>query len=123
MILKGKVTAGLGEAKNWIKKIKNIFREKTGMDLYEGTLNINIGKQVFIDNAVFTIKPEEYGGDHIILVKECDFLGNKSYILRTIENNQGIGTQDINVIEIVSNINFRKQYNLKNDEIVNIIIK
>ena len=42
MILKGKVTKGLGTAKMWVSKIEEVFRKKTGTKLFPGTLNIRL---------------------------------------------------------------------------------
>ena len=41
MILQGKATSGIGIAKMWVSKIENIFKEKTGMSVFHGTLNDN----------------------------------------------------------------------------------
>ena len=42
MILQGKATSGIGIAKMWVSKIENIFKEKTGMSVLHGTLNIKL---------------------------------------------------------------------------------
>lgn len=122
MILQGQVVSGLGEASIWVKKIKNIFHEKTGMKLYEGTLNIDVNHKYLLGTDVMKFSPNEYGGTQEVLVKECSVLGNKAYILRTKANENGEGTQPINIVEIVSNVNFREKYNLKDGDKIEIII-
>ena len=122
MILQGQVVSGLGEASSWVKKIKNVFSEKIGMELFEGTLNIDVNCEYLLGTDVIKFAPNEYGGTQEVLVKECSVLGNKSYILRTKANENEEGTQPINIIEIVSNVNFREKYNLKDGEKIEIII-
>ena len=122
MTLKGKVVSGLGEAKIWVNKIKKIFEAKTGMKLYEGTLNVKLDERYYLGDTLLKLEPSEYGGTQEVLVQECEVLNNKAYVLRTIDNENGIGSQNINVIEIVSNINFRNQYNLKDGDMISIII-
>lgn len=116
MALKGKVVDGLGNASFWVKKIEEVFLNKYGIKLFSGTLNVKLEKEYTLENCSI-IKPEEYGGTQKVFVKECSLLGEKSYIVRaekTIHN--------MDVIEIVSNINFRKKYKLKNKDEVEIVL-
>lgn len=122
MVLQGQVVSGLGEASIWVKKIKKVFQEKMEMELFEGTLNIDLNYKYLLGTDVINFAPNEYGGTQEVLVKECTVLGNKAYILRTKANENEEGTQPINIIEIVSNFNFRKKYNLKDGDKIEIII-
>jgi CTP-dependent riboflavin kinase len=71
---------------------------------------------------VIRFAPSEYGGTQEVLVKECKVLGNKSYMIRTKANENEKGTQPINIIEIVSDVNFREKYNLKDRDKIEIIL-
>ena len=104
MILKGKVFDGLGNANFWVKKIEDIFIKKTGLKLFHGTLNIKL-ENVYELNENWIINPEEYGGNQKVYVEECSLFGNKSYIVRAEKTEHGS-----NVLEIVSDINFRKEF-------------
>lgn len=115
MILQGKVASGIGIAKMWVSKIETVFKNKTGMKVFHGTLNIKLNADYVIEPD-FIILPKEYGGTQNVLVKECDVLGNKAYIVRAEKNQKGLGEHNLQVLEIVSNINFREKYNLKNDD-------
>lgn len=113
MKLQGKVTSGIGTAKMWVGKINKVFENKTGMSLFPGTLNIKIEEDYNIQPD-WIIKPEEFGGTENVLVKKCKILNNTAYIVRAEKNQKGKGEHNLQIIEVVSNINFRQEYNLKN---------
>ena len=103
--LKGKVKSGLGNANIWVRKARDIFKEKYGMDLFLGTLNIELNEDIFN-----------------VYVKECEILGIKAYILRTEKNNKKNGDHPLNIIEIVTNVNMREKYGLKDNDEVSIYL-
>ena len=116
--LKGKVKSGLGEGHFWIDKVSKIFKEKYGINLFLGTLNIEL-EQDYILQDTDKILPNEYGGEYDVLVQECEILGNKAYIVRPEKNNVLGGDHPLNLIEIVSDKNLRKENNLTdNDEVI-----
>lgn len=117
----GKVTNGIGTAKMWVSKIEEIFKRQTGMNLFRGTLNIKLNED-YIINPDWIIEPEEYGGTEKVLIKQCEVLGNKAYIVRAEKNQIGAGEHSLKIIEIVSNIKFREEYNLKDNENIKVKI-
>lgn len=116
MILKGKVKTGLGNATFWVKKIEDLFYNKEGIRLFHGTLNIELEDEYELRNY-WTISKEEYGGTQDVYVQECRLFGKKSYIVRSEKT-----AHKSNILEIVSDINFRKTYNLKDEAEVKIEI-
>jgi len=112
----GKIKTGLGEGKTWMKMAEKIFRKKYNTYVYLGTLNIELEQEIYLsDNE--KILPHEYGGNLIVLVQECKINGHKGYIVRTEKNNKkGKGDHPLNIIEVVSDINFRDTYNLKDGD-------
>ena len=122
MILRGQVIKGLGKAKIFVNMMEKTFYEKTNMQLYPGTLNIELENEYDL-NVDYLIKPEEYGGDFNVQVQKCKILGNIAYIVRSEKNIKNNGDYNKNIIEIVSNINFREKYNLKNGDEINVQIK
>ena len=113
--LKGRVKSGLGNANIWVKKAYKVFEEKYNMKLFLGTLNIELDREIVLDDNE-KILPSEYGGDFNVLVKECKILGHRGYILRTEKNNKKNGDHPLNIIEIVTDINMRETYNLKDGD-------
>lgn len=122
MILQGKVTSGIGIAKMWVSKIECAFEKKTGMEVFHGTLNIELDFEYTV-KPDFIILPQEYGGTQKVLVEKCEILGNKAYIVRAEKNQNGTGEHNLQVLEIVSNINFREVYNLKNCDKIEVKVK
>ena len=116
MVLKGKVVDGLGNACFWVKKIENLFFTKYGIKLFQGTLNIELEEEYNLENF-WCIEPEEYGGNQIVYVQECNVLEHNSYIVRAKET-----AHRANILEIISDVNFREKYNLTNGDIIEIIL-
>lgn len=116
MIIKGKIVDGLGNASFWVKKIEEVFIKKYGTRLFHGTLNVKLEEEYNLENY-YIIEPEEYGGTQKVFVQECVLLGNKSYIVRAEKTSHAL-----NIVEIVSDINFREKYILKNEDKVEIIL-
>jgi CTP-dependent riboflavin kinase len=122
MILKGKVKSGLGEASFWMKKAEEAFEKKLGKKMFHGTLNIELENNYILDGNIEVLKGTEYGGTQDVYIKECDVLGHKSYIVRTDHNSSENRTHPLNLIEIISDISFREKYNLKDNDIIEILI-
>lgn len=116
MVLVGKVKTGLGNASFWVKKIEDIFLKKENIKLFHGTLNICLESPYELKKYII-IKKEEYGGQQDVFVEQCEVLGHKAYIVRAEKT-----AHNSNVIEIVSDINFRKEYNLKDESIIKILV-
>lgn len=114
-VLEGTVESGIGVAQMWVGKIEKVFAVRTGMNVYHGTLNVKLDKD-YVVTPDLTIAPNEYGGTQIVLVKRCKVLGNDAYIVRAEKNQKGEGEHNLQVVEIVSNINFREKYKLKDGE-------
>lgn len=116
MVLKGQVVDGLGNASFWVNKIEEVFLNKYGIKLFSGTLNIELEKEYILEKYRI-IKPEEYGGTQKVFVKECSLLGEKSYIVRAEKT-----AHKSDIIEIISDVNFREKYKLKNGDTVEVIL-
>ncbi len=119
--LEGKVKSGLGDAAFWINKAKRIFQEKYNMDLYPGTLNIELKEDFILDDKE-KLLPHEYGGEYDVLVQKCYILGDIAYILRPKKNNSLGGDHSLKIIEIVSDKYMRGEHNLKDGDTVTIEI-
>ena len=119
MVLKGEIVSGLGVAKMWVSKIENIFEKKTNMKVFHGTLNIKL-KEDYVVEPDWIIKPKEYGGTQNVLIKKCKIFDKDAYIVRAEKNQTGTGDYDLTVIEILSDINYRKKFKLKDKDVISI---
>ena len=105
-----------------MKKAEQAFEKKIGYKLFNGTLNVELNEEYILDNNINVLHKEEYGGIQEVYIKECSVLGHKSYIIRTDKNSKPNGDHPLNLIEIVSDVNFREKYNLKDNDIIQIEI-
>ena len=80
--LEGKVKSGLGEGHFWINKVRRIFKEKYKIDLFLGTLNIELDKE-YILKGTDKILSNEYGGQYDVLVQRCEILGKERLYSKT----------------------------------------
>jgi len=119
MILKGKVIKGLGKAKTFVNMMDEVFYKKTNIHLYPGTLNVKLDGKYNL-NIDYLIKPEEYGGMFNVQIQKCKVFEKDAYIVRSEKNIKENGDYEQDIIEIVSNINFREKYNLKDGEQIKI---
>ncbi len=85
--LKGKVKSGLGEAAFWTDKITNIFEKRYGINLFPGTLNIEIEKDYILEDNKEKILPNEYNGNYNVLIQKCKIFDSIVYIVRPEINN------------------------------------
>jgi len=116
MTLEGKVKKGLGNASFWVEKIDKVFFQKKGMNLFYGTLNIELDNPYELQNY-WIIRKEEYGGTQDVYVQEITVFNKKAYIVRA-ENT----AHSSKIIELVSNVNLRDKFNLKDNNIIYISI-
>lgn len=116
MILIGKVKKGLGNANFWVSKIEKIFYDNEKIKLYHGTLNIELERPYELKNY-WIINKEMYGGQQDVFAEECNVLGHKSYIVRAEKT-----AHKSNIIEVVSDINFREKYNLKDEDTIQVLV-
>ena len=123
MILIGKVKSGFGDAKFWMQKAEKAFEKKIGKKLFNGTLNIELDREYILDKKIKIMHKEEYGGEQELYIKECIALGHKSYIVRTEKNSTKNGDHPLNLLEIISDVNFREKYKLKDGDIIKIVIE
>lgn len=121
MILEGKIVKGMGKAKIFVNMMSYVFYQITNMNLYPGTLNIKLNEPYDL-KPTDIIKAEEYGGKYNVQVQECTLLEHKAYIVRSEKNLREESDYEKNIIEIISNINFREKYNLKDEDLVKIQI-
>ncbi len=91
--------------------------------MFNGTLNVEVEKNYVFEGNIDVMHKEEYGGVQEVYIKECKVLGHKSYILRTEKNMTKNGDHPLNLLEIISDVNFRKEYNLKDGDKIEIVIE
>lgn len=85
MIIEGKIVKGFGRAKTFIKMMNDAFYEKTNINLYPGTLNLELDENYDV-KPDFLIKKEEYGGSFDVQIQKCKLFEKEAYIVRSEKN-------------------------------------
>lgn len=118
--LHGRVVSGRGDFGFWIGRLNHLYTQKTGMRLYPGTLNVELPSPYSLPSEVIRLEAEEYGGRVSVSIVPCRIFDRQSFLLRTDENERGLGHHPRNVIEIASDIRLRDLFKLEDGSWVDI---
>jgi len=117
-ILKGKVVTGVGNFSFWIAKLQEHYRNKTGMHLFPGTLNIQLGKPFDLPQNRTRLEAEEYGGTVSVNIVPCKIFGQEAVILRTDKADRE--PQSKSIIEVACEVKLREKHQLKDGDVVEV---
>ena len=121
--LRGEVTSGKGDFAYWLDRLRDLYKDKTGMDLFPGTLNVRLAQPFDLpQDRVIRLEAEEYGGSVSVSLLPCSILGRKAFILRTDQNAKEEGDHPRSVIEVATDIKLRDEYGLEDGDIVEVDI-
>lgn len=116
--LRGKVRSGIGDFSYWIEKLRPYYREKTGLELFPGTLNVELAEPYRLPARPLRLEASEYGGTVSVSLVPCRVFGRRAFILRTDRNERGTGPHPRTVVEIATDVKLRDAYGLSDgDEI------
>ena len=116
----GKVVSGRADFGLWIERLSSLYERKTGMRLYPGTLNIELPGPYSLPRDVIRLEAEEYGGRVSVSIVPCRIFDRRAFLLRTDQNERGIGHHPRNIIEIATDIRLRDEYQLKDGDWVEV---
>jgi len=116
----GKVVSGRADFGLWIERLSSLYERKTGMRLYPGTLNIELPGLYSLPRDVIRLEAEEYGGSVSVSIVPCHIFDRRAFLLRTDQNERGIGHHPRNIIEIATDIRLRDEYQLKDGDWVEV---
>lgn len=119
-ILRGKVVSGMGNFSFWIAKLHDFYRSKTGMDLFPGTLNVQLDHPYALPPNVTRLEGSEYGGTVSVNLVPCTILGRRAFILRTDANEQGTGHHPRTIVEVATDVKLREAFHLSDGDLVDI---
>jgi riboflavin kinase len=122
-VLTGKVVSGVGNFSYWIDKLKDHYQKKTGLVLFPGTLNVQLGEEYRIPSEAMRLEGEEYGGTVSINIVPCRIFEEEAVILRTDTNERGEGLHPKTLVEVACEVKLRDKYNLKDGDIVQIKVE
>lgn len=120
-ILKGRVFTGLGRFSYWIDRLQDYYKDKTGMKLFPGTLNIQLEEPYDLpEDQVIRFEKEEYGGPVSVSLLPCTIMGRKAFVLRTDRNAREEGAYPRTVIEIATDVKLRDVYGLSDGDFIEV---
>lgn len=117
-VLKGKVVTGVGNFSFWIEKLKDHYRNKTGLQLFPGTLNIQLDEPFDLPPERERLEAAEYGGTVSINIVPCTILGRRAVILRTDKADNDPESRMI--IEVACDVKLRDQHHLSDGDVVEV---
>lgn len=123
MVLQGKVKSGMNNLSYWMEKMHDLYVAKTGMQVYPGSLNIELDKPFILPANGIRLEKEEYGGTVSLSMYPCEIFGRNAFILRTDKNASGNGDHPLTIIEIITDIRLRDEYHLSDGDIVEICVE
>jgi CTP-dependent riboflavin kinase len=116
--LRGRVVGGIGDFGKWIAALGDHYERKTGMRLYPGTLNVDVGVEIRLPEQRLRLEKEEYGGRVSVNIVPCVFFGllgaagQRAVWLRTDQNECGTGHHGLTIVEIAAEVRLRDEFGL-----------
>jgi len=125
MEITGKVVSGKNHFSWVLKNIEglwDLYKKKSGLSLFPGTLNIELDYEFSIPLNSVRIESYEYGGDVSASFYPCTVDIYKGIIIRTDKNESGKGAHSKFIIEIGAEVKLREVLNLSDGDNISIKI-
>jgi riboflavin kinase len=119
-VLKGKVVTGVGNFSFWIEKLQDHYRHKTGLQLFPGTLNIQLDEPFDLPPGRSRLEAREYGGTVSVNIVPCTILGRRAVILRTDKADGEPLSRKI--IEVACEVKLRDRHQLRDGDLVEVAV-
>jgi len=101
-------------------KYADIYAQCTGVRLFPGSLNVVLDEEYRLPPNRLRIEPADLGGRVRMNLVRCRFLGMTAFIIRTDQNEAGIGDHAHTVVEIAAAVRLRDEFGLSDGDIVEI---
>ena len=117
-VLKGRVVTGVGNFSYWIERLQEHYREKTGMRLFPGTLNLELEEPFELPGGRVRLEAWEYGGAVSVNIVPCRVFGRRAVILRT-DRADG-EPESRKVVEVACEVKLREEHGLRDGDWVEV---
>lgn len=118
--LKGIAKKGYGIASENLAPILPNIREKTELNLTQGTLNINLSKAYIVRESIL-IPKEDYNQKESIKLQRCKVYGLKYFIMRPSGHEQNL--KGLMTLEIMSEVCLRSKFSLKDGDCLEVEVE
>ena len=112
--------SGVGNFSYWIERLKDHYRRKTGLQLFPGTLNVELDEEYSVPAGAMRLEGEEYGGTVTVHIVPCRVFEEEAVILRTDSNERGEGAHPKTIVEVACAVKLREKYGLRDGDLVRI---
>ena len=119
-VLKGRVVTGVGNFSFWIEKLQDHYRRKTGLQLFPGTLNLQLDEPFDLPRERARLEAHEYGGTVSVNIVPCTILGRRAVILRTDKADSE--SQSRTIIEVACEVKLRDRHQLRDGDVVEVAV-
>ena len=109
---------GVGSFSYWIERLQEHYREKTGMRLFPGTLNIELDEPFELPSERARLEAEEYGGTVSVSIVPCKVFGRAAVILRT--DRADSEPESRRLIEVACEVKLRERHQLRDGDWVEV---
>jgi riboflavin kinase, archaea type len=116
--LTGTVVSGTGDLARWMVQYHDLYTRVTGVELYPGSLNVMLAEDYHLPPNRLRLEPADYGGRVGMNLVPCLIDGLHAFILRTDQNEGGVGHHPHNVIEVAAPVRLRDALNLSDGDAV-----
>ena len=120
MEITGRVTQGLGDYGVWLAKYKEVYRRATGLELFPGTLNLELTIPFDLPANCQRLEAADYGGAVNVNLVPCLVFGRRAVLLRTDANQDGTGPHPKTIVEIATDVKLRDEYGLQDGDLVTV---
>jgi riboflavin kinase len=120
VVLRGRVSGGIGGHAHWMTVHAELYEAKTGVRLYPGSLNVVLDYAWHVGTQSVRLEPPEYGVG--LSIVPCTINGLDAFILRTDKNDRGEGDHPPNILEIAASARLRDTLGLQDGDEVEIVV-
>jgi riboflavin kinase len=110
----------VGNFSVWIEKLQDHYRHKTGLQLFPGTLNIQLDEPFDLPPERARLEAAEYGGTVSVNIVPCTILGRRAVILRTDKADSELPSRMM--IEVACEVKLRDEHQLRDGDVVEVAV-
>ena len=118
-VLRGTVTTGIGDLARWMTLYADRYEQCTGVRLYPGSLNLALDHEYRMPaEPPMRLPPDALGGRVGMSIVPCTIMGHPAFVLRTDQNEAGLGDHGRSVIEVAAGVRLRDLLGLSDGDTV-----
>jgi riboflavin kinase len=122
-VLIGRVASGRGDLGQWMTLYADAYEHVVGIRLYPGSLNVVLDHEFVLPEDRLRIEPKDYGGRVGMNIVTCRIGGLPAFIVRTDQNEAGVGHHGREVVEVAAPVRLRDALGLVDGDTIEVVIE